>query len=187
MHDGNGSPEFGPSEEAPAENLDGVVELLQALVSALQRSGSLNTAQLAPLLAALRKKERQGSTQQRLIDRMLMMLAGEPQAPLRRTRIRAEPAQRSPSATTGLLQGKLPAPIGYMLHLERGRFPITVTETEEIAHVRALSAAGFIEASIPPRSTDRKDFGTQPPITVWGLTRQGRLEVQRLDKLKQRH
>lgn len=87
-----------------------------------------------------------------------------------------------PSPSELLMPTNIPPPLRYLLHIERGFLPLMVKDPEEIAHIRALLAAGFIEATIPPPSRDRASFGTQPPATVQGLTRYGRLEVQRLQK-----
>lgn len=81
-----------------------------------------------------------------------------------------------------LMQIRIPEPLRYLLYMERNGLPLTVEEPADIAHVRALLAAGFVDATIPLPSMERGSFGEQPPATVHRLTRHGRLEVERLRK-----
>lgn len=78
---------------------------------------------------------------------------------------------------------KFPPAIRYLLELGGGTLPLAVTDPQAITHVRALMAAGLVEAAIPPTSTDRATFGHQSPVTVLALTRHGRVEIERLKKL----
>jgi len=79
-----------------------------------------------------------------------------------------------------------PPSIAYLLGIEYEAFPRTVKAPDEIEHVRKLTAAKYLEAEIPPPSTDRPTFGEQPPATILRLTRHGRVEVDRLKKLASR-
>ena len=68
------------------EGIEGVMQLLQVLVVALGKTGQLDTAEYARLLADWHHQQIQpGSTQDVLFQRMLGMLVEQPEVLLRRT------------------------------------------------------------------------------------------------------
>lgn len=74
------------------EGLEGVMSCLQMLVVCLGKSGQLDTAEYARLLAELRLKETEpDSITEVLIDRMLGMLVEEPDVLLRRLSMQVLP------------------------------------------------------------------------------------------------
>lgn len=75
------------------EGIEGLMQLLQALVLALGKTGQLDTAEYARLLADWHNQQIEpDSLQDVLFQRMLGMLVDEPEVLLRRSRFQLMPA-----------------------------------------------------------------------------------------------
>lgn len=69
--------------------------------------------------------------------------------------------------------------LNYLMSIRGERFPFTVTDVQEIRKIIALQAATLVVATVPARSTEWSSYGEQPPATIHGLTRMGRMEIEK--------
>lgn len=68
-------------------------------------------------------------------------------------------------------------PLTYLLKIAHGRFPVEVTDPQEIKRVSVLKATGLIEARISPATGGDRIYRKAERAVVFGITAEGRREL----------